>query len=73
MNKIDGYKKFIVALLTLIVLGLRTFFGKELDIDVDVAADAVIAAVSVGYMIAQAVHDIFKEKAKIHMQIGKIK
>jgi len=67
MNKIDGYKKFIVALLTLIVLTLHTFFGKNLN----AAADAIIGAVSVGYMIAQAVHDTFKEKSKIHMLTGK--
>lgn len=71
MNKIDGYKKFIVALLTLIVLTLHTFFGKNLNLDVNAATDAIIGAVSVGYMIAQAVHDTFKEKSKIHMLTGK--
>ena len=71
LSKINGYKKFTVALLTLIVLTLKTFFGKNLDIDVNATADAVIALVSVGYMISQAVHDIFLEKAKLHMQLGK--
>ena len=58
----NGYKKLIAALLTMLVIGFSTFFGKELDIDVNGTADALFAVVGVVYMIAQAIHDVAKEK-----------
>ncbi len=61
---IDGKKKFIVAILTITVFIFKAFFGKDLNIDVDATTEAVVAVVAVGYMIAQAVHDIYKEKTK---------
>jgi type IV secretory pathway VirB2 component (pilin) len=60
--KIDGYKKFTVALLTLILIGLSEFFGKNLEIDINQTTEYIWGLVAVGFMFAQALHDIFKEK-----------
>jgi hypothetical protein len=62
LMKIDGYKKFTVALLTMILIGLNEFFGKDLNIDVNQTTEYIWGLVAVGFMFTQALHDIFKEK-----------
>lgn len=61
-SKIDGYKKFTMALLSMILIGLNEFFGKNLEIDVNQTTEYIWGLVAVCYMLAQALHDIFKEK-----------
>ncbi len=61
---LDGYKKFTVTLLTFGLVLFKMIFGKDLGIDVNTTTEALFVVIGAVYMIVQAIHDIFKEKAK---------
>jgi hypothetical protein len=64
LDKINGYKKLTIALLVMLVLVFETIFNKTLDLDVNVVSQAIFALVAAIYIIAQAIHDAAKERAK---------
>lgn len=64
MKKLDGYKKFIATVFTLIVVSLNTAFNKNVDIDVTIVVDALFVVIGAVYVVAQAFHDVFKEKTR---------